>query len=341
MRTALYFPHTEVRSKSVVHTALLMWDSLEFIVPFHAYQPHYDDSETAEAMEVIGQKRIPTEKEKRDLHVLVEDLISAGIPETFRYSPASGRQDYTYEMWPQKLLGDTWDLLRSAGLTDRPLDNHDYPMSQAAGLSVMAILADVLAGQTRARITDRGLAYATIANAPKVAGDAQEPMRIVPLTLNGIAVDRLPIERLIEFRKREFKERRGSDYRALRHNYLNAIEQHFGRIANVAPHSRERVELDRVFESDMEDDLRDLKRELGFARNEAWLGKDVLTLAIAGGALLGAAAGIPDIPVPEVVTGAGSAAMLGGLLGTGNKLAKARYDILRKHPMAYLYEVSA
>jgi len=41
-----------------------------------------------------------------------------------------------------------------------------------------------------------------------------------------------------------------------------------------------------------------------------------------------------------VITGAGAIALLGGMLGTGNKLAKARYDVMRKHPIAYLYEVA-
>jgi hypothetical protein len=134
MRMALYFPHTEVRRKNVVHTSLLMWDSLEFIVPFRGYHPYYDDDQIAEAMEVIGQKRIPDEGEKQRLHTLVEDLVSAGVPETFRYSPASGERDDTYEMWPQKLMGETWDLLRDKGLTDRPLDNHsDEPGGRPFG----------------------------------------------------------------------------------------------------------------------------------------------------------------------------------------------------------------
>ena len=339
MRTALYFPHTKVRSKSVIHTSLLMWDHLETIVPYSGYRPHYDDYEAAAAMEIIGSPRAPTEAEKRGVHMLVEELLRDGVPETLRYSPRSGERDYTYEMWPQKLLYETWDLLRAQGLTDRPLDNQDYPMSQAAGLTVMAILADVLAGQTRARITDRQLAYATMANAPKVAGDAHEPMQVVPLTLKGIAVDRIPLDRLINFRRREAKER-GSGYRKLRHNFLEAVEKHVAAIAKVLPNSRDRQELDRAFQSDMEDDLRDLKAELGFAKREAWLSKDMLTLTIAGGGLLAAAIGDPHMPLPEVITGAGAIALLGGMLGTGNKLAKARYDVMRKHPIAYLYEVA-
>jgi hypothetical protein len=339
VRTALYFPHTEVRSKNLIHTALLMWDQLETIVPWKGYRPQYKDAEAAAAMELIGTPRAPTEAEKLGVHALVEELLRDGVPETLRYSPRSGQRDDTYEMWPQKLLRDTWKLLRRRGLTDRQLDNQDYPMSQAAGLTVMAILVDFLAGQTRARITDRQLAYATMANAPKIVGDAHEPMRVVPLTLKGVAVDRIPLDRLIDYRRREAKER-GSDYRKLRHNYLEAVEKHLAAISAVAPNSRDREELDRTFQSDMEDDLRHLKAELGFARRDAWLSKDVLALTIAGGGLLAAAFSVPQVPAPEVISGTGAIAMLGGMLGTGNKLAKARYDVMRKHPMAYLYEVA-
>jgi hypothetical protein len=338
MHTALYFPHAEVRSKNIIHDALLLWDRLEYIAPYHGYQPDYADAESAEAMELIGEKRVPSEREKQDLHALISELVDKGVPEIFQYSPSSGERQEAYEIWPQKLLDQTWELLRAKGLTDRALDNCDYPMSQAAGLSIMAILADVLAGDTRTRITDRSLAYATIANAPKVASDAEAPMRIVPLTLEMIAVDRLPINKLIAFRKREEIERFGSHYRKLRHQYLDAIQEHAATIANVAPNSKDRTELDRVFQARMKDDLRDLKHELGFARNDAWLSKDVITLAIAGATLLGSAT-IPDMPIPQVVTGAGTAALLGGVVGTGNRFAKSRYDILRKHPTAYLYEI--
>ncbi|KQQ56386.1 hypothetical protein ASF69_16590 [Rhizobium sp. Leaf311] len=337
MRTALYFPHTEVRSKNVMHSSLLLWDSLEYIVPFRGYRPNYRDRDMGEAMEIIGQSRCPSKAEKLRVHELMEDLLRGGTPETFFYSPRSGKTDY--DVWPQKLAPETWDLLVEHRVTNRYLGNHDYPMSQAAGLSLMAVLADVLAGSTRARITDRDLAYATIANAVKVAQPAGDVIRVVPLTLKGIAVDRIPFDRLIAYRKREARES-GGDYRKLRHNYQQAVETHVAKIATVDPHSPDREELDRAFRSDMEDDLADLKKELGFAKRDAWLSKDVVALVVAGGGLLGAAAGLPGIPIPQVVGLGGGAALLAGLLGSGNKLAKARYDVLRKHPMAYLHELS-
>jgi hypothetical protein len=341
MRTALYFPHTEVRSEGVVRTALLTWDTLEYIAPFPNYRPSYRNRNMARAMELIGEPRIPKSAEQKRVHEFVEDLLQQGVPETFKYSPADGSRTPEYEIWPQKLAEETWDLLRVHGLTDGFIyhDNMDYPTSQAAGLTLMAILADVLAGDTRTRITDRGLAYATIANAPRVTVQAQEPTRVVPLTFKAIGLEHIPIDRLIAFRERETKSSK-SDYRTLRHNYLAAIEKHIERISKVRIGSADRVELDRAFASDMEDDLRDLKKELGYAKRDAWLSKDVLALVIAGGALFTAATAA-HYHMPEVIVGSGGLALLGGLPSTANKLAKSRYDVLRKHPMAYLYQLES
>jgi hypothetical protein len=166
---------------------------------------------------------------------------------------------------------------------------------------------------------------------------AQEPTQVVPLTFKAVGLEHIPIDRIIAFREREAKST-GNDYRTLRHNYLAAVEKHIERISKVPIGSADRVELDRAFASDMEDDLRDLKKELGYAKREALLSKDVLTLVIAGGALFTAATAA-QFHMPEVIAGGGGLVLLGGLLGTANKLGKSRYDVLRKHPMAYLYQL--
>ena len=75
MRTALYYPHTEVQSESLVRTALLTWDSLEYIAPDAGYQPQYESKSMARAMELIGKRRVPTTEEKETIHELVEDLL--------------------------------------------------------------------------------------------------------------------------------------------------------------------------------------------------------------------------------------------------------------------------
>lgn len=336
LHTALYFPHTEVRSESLVRNALLTWDSLEYIAPDKDYTPRYESKHMAEAMEIIGSKRTVTDDERLRVHKLVKDLLQDDVPEIFRYVPTNGER---YEIWPQKLARETWELLKQRGLTDGVLPNRDYPTSEAAGLSLMAILADVLAGETRARITDRAQAYAAIANATKSTSNAHDHDSVVPLTFKAVCLDQVPFERLIDFRKREASSSGGGDYRKLRHNYLHAINSHVESISKISADSEDRRELDRVFAEKMEDDFRDLKRELRFAKGEAWLSKDVITLTLAGIALLGGPVIGQHIAIPEVISGAGGAVLLGGALGTELKLSKSRREILRKHPMAYLYEV--
>ena len=118
--TALYFPHTKVRSQNLVRTALLTWDKLEWIAPHQRYKADYDDNQMDEAIELIGKKRVATKHEKDRIHDAVKDLLDQEIPETFRYSPRSGAD--AYQIWPHKLAPETWELLKEAGPTDGKLD---------------------------------------------------------------------------------------------------------------------------------------------------------------------------------------------------------------------------
>jgi hypothetical protein len=212
----------------------------------------------------------------------------------------------------------------------------------------MAILADVLAGSTRTRITDRADAYAAIANAVQQVDDAGhiDPARgaagttetfVVPITFKAAKLEKVPTRRLIEFRDKE-RGRNGHEYRTLRHNYLARIEQHVGVLAK-ANTAADRQELNRVFYTDMEKDFRDLKDELQLARADALFTKDMVTLANVVGAASTLATAFAVAPVPEVVGPTGGAVLLMGVLGTVTKLAKSRREVMRKHPMAYLYQL--
>jgi hypothetical protein len=343
MYTALYFPHTEVRSKSLVKAALLTWDKLETIIPFPEYRPRYEGV-VARAMEIVGAARPPTVAEKKRVHTLVEDLVKRGVPETFSYRPNGFEPDY--EMWPGKLAHETWQLLADNGLVGGALPGSDYPASQAAGLTFMSIIADVMAGDTRARITDRSLAYATIANAPNVAleshSNAADFEQVVPLSFKTIDIDAVPIERLIAFREREEKSAKSRDYRALRHNYLDRLAAHLKTIAGYSVGSPDRIELDRIFAQKMEDDLADLKYELGVAKKDVIFSKEILALVGMVGGLSALVGSGPFSAVPLAIAGAvksaGFAITVGGPVALSYKYGAARKKILRQHPMAYLYE---
>jgi hypothetical protein len=328
MRTALYYPHTEVQSIDLVKTALLTWDRLEYIAPFEGYIGNYgDDRDMAEAMNIIGHAKIPSDAHKKKVHNYVEELIENGIPKVFRY-PIHSKNSAEYEMWPQKLLYGTWELLRKNKVIGPLLSNADYPTSRAAGMTIMSILADAMAGTTKTRITDQSAAYAALANAPaKDSFDERSTdlREVVALTYKAIAIDQISLDKLIELRKREAKSS-GHHYRAQRHLYLDALEAHLIDIAKYSPDSEDRREVDRIFVQKMEDDLRDLKEELGFSRRDTWLSRDTLTLALASAAsatsaVATAAFGIP-LAIPTALSSVTNISLsIGGVLASNNRLA--------------------
>lgn len=344
MYAALYYPHTEVKSTALVKRALLTWDRLETVVPFPEYEPQYEGV-IAKAMELVGGKRAPTDDEKGKVHDLVEDLIEGGVPETFTYQPE--RYDQEYEMWPGKLAPKTWQLLAERGLIGGQLANSDFPASQPAGLTLMSIVADVLAGDTRTRVTDQGAAYATIANAPTPAAgtaDAANLEQVIPLTFKTIALEQVSIERLIDFRKRETNPGNGHHYRQLRHRYVDSLTEHAKAVAAYPLGTADRTLLDEQFGQKMEDDLAELKDQLGIAKKDAILSKESLALiglaavaatSLAGG---GALAAIP-LAVADAIQTSGVVASVGGPLLMAHKYGVARKKVLREHPMAYLYEI--
>ena len=85
MRSAVYYPLTTVDNEHLIKSALLMWDKLEFIVPWSGFRPNYSNPLIARAMELIGIARVPTEAEKREAHSHVEELVDRKLPPAFYY----------------------------------------------------------------------------------------------------------------------------------------------------------------------------------------------------------------------------------------------------------------
>jgi hypothetical protein len=260
MRAALYYPYTEVRSEQLVRMSLLLWDSIECIVPYRKYRPNYPDKKVAKAMEIIGKCHCPDNSEKRAAHQFVEEFATGPLPAACYYSNLR-RNNEEYELWPQKFMYETWQLLESLQLVGkRWAIASDYPTTTPVGLCLMSILAECCAGETRARITDQGLAYATLSNMlideqKPDTGDAYET--IVPLTLKLLNISDIPIEKLISFREREAKEAHGHTLTELRHNYLSYIEEYVSDVSKL-DRKRDQEERTRIFESDMSNHLKEL-----------------------------------------------------------------------------------
>lgn len=99
---------------------------------------------------------VPSDAQKRDAHARVEELATGALPKAFFYQEkTSGEEGY---MFAGKLMPETWLMLSELGLRGTE-DGEQYRLEDAMGLTLMSIVADCCAGETKARVTDRTLAY--------------------------------------------------------------------------------------------------------------------------------------------------------------------------------------
>jgi hypothetical protein len=344
MRSAVYYPSTQVRSRQIMHSSLLLWDQLHTIVPMPVYAPDYGDRrDMAEAWELIGRTIVPSKNQKQRAHAAIETTLdSGGLPHSL-YDIAQVDQpgDY-YEVWPQKFTEETFELLREHRLTELPLPNGDYPFTQEGGLLVMAKLADACAGTTLARVTDRLMAYGMIGTGDQRPGIVAD---VVPVTLDIIDSTSIPLEGLIAFRRREASERRGSDFTQLRHAYADMVQEQITALGSALDQT-ERDELTRQFRFRVERDLKDLRRELGGNLGQLVITPVVAAAVVTGGSLLtGLANDLQTAAALGLTIAVGSklddvAKTIAGFVKDRMSFNGRQREILAKHPMAYMWEMS-
>lgn len=341
MQTAVYYPHTRPTNSEVLRTALLLWDNVEFIVPWKGFRPHHVDREVAEVFDVIGRESVPSEEAKLLAHERIEEFATQQLPDAFRYRAPDPGWDSPF-MFARKLLPETWQMLHELNLVGTT-DGRASPLRDDTGLALMSILTDCCAGERKARITDRADAYAKLASFlvrgdREAAADESPQQYVVPVTMGLIEAGAVPLSELIDFRRREARSG-GDDLRRLRQRYRDRVERQIEALA-AATAASDRRELQREFEIEMRDDLSDLKAELRLARSEAVTSKDVVFLGLATLAAGVAAAKGLHVPL-ELVTLAGSVPVLGGVINTHSKYAQAKRAIIARHPMAYMLELGA
>jgi hypothetical protein len=335
MYSALYYPHTSVQNPGLIRTALLFWDELHYIVPWEGFTVRYEDPEEQEALELIGRARVPSEKEQLDAHALIEDFVTRPLPAAFQYAADLSRS--TYELYPQKLMDRSWNLLRDMKLVGQPLANADVPSTNETGMSVMSILADCCAGDSLARVTDHDAAYAVIAGAlvetePQLAIENAR-RELTPIALEVASLDHIPLRKLIDFRGDEAKNGPSSGTTKLRHNLVDDMNEQTKALA-VARTEADRDELKRLYKQKLALNLRDLREALKLESTQILGSKSIIAAAIG---VVGAA--IASLAMPPV-TVPGAVIAIGGLLSTRSAFARKRSGILEKNPMAYLYEAA-
>ncbi|KAB2686791.1 hypothetical protein [Brucella pseudogrignonensis] len=343
MRSAIYYPRTQVHSKQIMKSSLLLWDQLHTIIPMENHKPEYGDRrDMAEAWELIGATIVPNATQRQRTHVAIETTLRAGgLPQSLYRVGQIDQPSDVYEIWPQKFSMETWDLMREHRLTNVPLPNGDYPFTQEGGLLVMAKLADACAGTQFARVTDRLMAYGMIGTGAQRPGIIAE---VVPITLDIIDASSIPMQSLIDFRKREVRERNGRDYQRMRHNYADMVQQQASALSGAVD-QRERDEMNRQFRFNMENELQDLRELLGRNVLDFVLKPVVVAAVVTGGSL---AAGVPL----SLALSAGATAAIGSdwkeiagcvtdFFQTGVSFSRQQQEMMLRNPMAYMYSLSS
>jgi hypothetical protein len=341
MRSALYYPYTSIQSEDLLRTSLLLWDRVYTIAPWKGYhsEPPGNTKAQSEAHELIVERRVPSDEDKYRAHEFITDFAMRPLPKPFFFKSRTDHDDWEVEMFSQKLLPRTWEMLAKASMAvSRGRGRLSAPRSTA--LSILSILADCCAGESLGRITDQGAAYGKLAGL--LAEEPEDKLQaetdaLAAVTLRIINTRNVPLSKLVSFRKREGKSARGHELRALRHRYVDRLSMQASQLVRIE-RARDRAELTRQFEQDMADDLAELRAELRLAATEVLTSKELLAVVLVEAAAV-AASPFFHFRLSNVVSMSGGLAFIGGLLASRTKFVKARRDLLRNHPMAYLYEL--
>lgn len=326
MDIALYYPHTSIHSERIIRDGLLLWEKIEYIAPTRGYRPDYaNQPDWGAAMDLIGEPRVPTQEEMRAVHEGVVELLNKPLPADFLFE--TGRNDYL--IFPQKFLFETWQLLDEKALVGRQSSGEfeDYAVSNALGLTLMGLLADVCAGTQRRLITDRPNPKRAVENWLKT-----EYASLVDTTVAMIDSRKLGLARLIEWRKRRGQQ---PDTVKLRQNYRDRLDAQFKLLLEEGKTEADRDEIKRKFELEMKSDLQEIAKQLRFDNWQTLLSTEMRVFAgLAVGTIVALPAVAPISPALAV-----PAVMAAGC--AWHRLRKTRRDALLAHPMSYLYAVDS
>jgi hypothetical protein len=307
-----------------------------------------------EAAELIIKDHVPSDEEKREAHSQVRALVEEDSRLLIRAAAEDqgvARRDLwrhrrwarDYLIYDRKFLDRTWWLLSRKGYADYYQPISDWGVPPGLGLMMMSVLAGACAGTQKIKLTDQSQAYSWLedARAELLGGEyvtgldvsqvAPAYDRLVTLSLEALDARKVPLRRLLTFRKREAKES-GADFRAMRRRYLSALNKHLEAIGKEARGENDVKELDRVFKQELKDDLQDLKKELSLANVRTLFSKEVAFSALAF-------AGALTEPISGLTTLATTLKGIGvcPLLKTRADYSASRRKALRGHSMSWLY----
>ena len=325
MQTALYYPFTSPNQRGFLKTALFLWDSVDFIVPYREFRPYGRSKEEQAALEIIGRPYVPTPSDRRNAHDELERLCADGISKRFAFELET--PEANYDFYPQKLLRQTWQMLADSKLARITTSEDEVSGASTGplfGYYMMTILAICCARNRKRMVTDEADPYRALATL--LADDSPTQLsfdnwhgRLVALALKGPNFADIPLARLIELRINE-----DALLRELRTTFLNAVDEAAVDITSNSDNTNIILERINSFTADMERDMIELKRALRRSAASVILSREF------GFSILAAASALTFEPI------SGSLATVGGLSKSLMDYQDRRRKILKDHPASWL-----
>jgi hypothetical protein len=324
MDSALYFPFTAPKSELFLKNALFFWDSVDFIVPWSGFRPYGEGREVQEALELIAKTYIPTAEDKVRIHDELMDICTSRVPESLLIQV---ERPHLYDFYPQKMLPETWDMLRESNLAH--VMRTDGEISRAStvplfGYYMMSIVAVCCANGRKRLVTDEPDPYRSLANALTDTGFDQQTMsdnwhgRLVALTLGAPDLSSTSLSTLLHLRKHE-----DALLQHMRRTYVNALDKAVNDLQQNTRNPNIQRGIIASFTDTMEKDLKELK--LALRRSTA----SILLSPLGGVTLLASL-------TSSVIPGA-KALAIGGLYKALSEYKDRRRKILREHSSAWLF----
>lgn len=345
--TALYYPHIAIDNEGLLKNALLLWDNVELICPFGDFPSLPMAHQQADAFKMIARPLQPSDEEKRAAHEAIIEIANSDLPDWF--FPERVNKELRYLIYPEKLFPETWQALQETKLArpvmadvDPPIprsmlrelyeqaERAAYETTHAFGLTILSIMADCCAGDTKQLVTDEVDSYVALDRYLKLVGGAKPEKkrktdyeRLVTLSLNVLDVSDVNLAALVSVRDSEKKR---PELRAMRHAYVRKLDGYIERLRKEARNARDVTEIERTFQQEIADDVKLLKDELKAEGKKVIFSKEFGAAAVAlGGTFV------------EPLTGSLVAA--GALYKAKVEYRAARNKTLEKHAMSWLYEM--
>lgn len=325
MQSALYYPFTHPEHEAFLKTALFLWDSVDFIVPYDGFRPSGKTEQEDEALEIVGRSYVPTEKDKRATHDELTNLCNGPLPDKLAFDLQ--RPELAYDFYPQKLLHETWQMLAESRLA-KIVSNTEVVSAASTGplfgYYMMSILAVCCSQERKRLVTDQIDPYRTLANilvdsSPHPAEPRDWHGKLVALTLKGPDFGSISLKTLIDLRRHEDKL-----LLDMRRTFLDAVDKTAADICSNADNPNIVDELVEAFTDMMEKDLKELKRALRRSAASVLLSKEF------GFSVLAATASVALEPI------SGTLLTVGGLTKGLLDYQDRRHKILREHPSSWL-----